>query len=412
MLRDVNTAGRTAVNVDALRSEIRRALIDQKANACPIAMRLAWHASGTYCAATATGGSNGATIRFAPEQSDPANEGLHIVRDLLLRVKQAHPDVSLADLYAVAGCMAVEFLGGPRIPFNFGRTDDVDNRRCPANGRLPDASQGLAHLRAVFGRMGFNDREIVALSGGHTLGRMHKVRSGFDGPWTTAPLKFDNEYYRNLVHLTWVKRDWTGPLQYEDKESGKLAMLPTDIALLSEPATRAVVEEYARSEEAFFRDFAAAFGKLVALGCPPTCQPTYAPAPPSPRSQASAEFREQAMHGSTEHARKLAPSADVHQREATSGRTALHKAAFWGHVEMVTYLLKECHLDPNVQDNYGDTAVHDAAKFGHVAVVRLFVEAKANLALKNHNHQTALELAETHGKAAVVALLREATPKL
>ena len=113
----------------------------------------------------------------------------------------------------------------------------------------------MKHLRDVFGRMGFNDREIVALSGGHTLGRMHKVRSGFDGPWTSQPLKFDNEYYRNLIGLTWVQRQWTGPLQYEDKETGKLAMLPTDIALLSEPATRAIVEEYARRHITLFRSF-------------------------------------------------------------------------------------------------------------------------------------------------------------
>lgn len=39
--------------------------------------------------------------------------------------------------------------------------------------QLPDASQGAEHLREVFYRMGFNDREIVALSGGHTLGRCH-----------------------------------------------------------------------------------------------------------------------------------------------------------------------------------------------------------------------------------------------
>ncbi len=60
-------------------------------------------------------------------------------------------------------------------------------------GFLPDASQGADHLRKVFYRMGFNDKEIVALSGAHTLGRCHEVRSGFDGPWTHAPLRFDNE---------------------------------------------------------------------------------------------------------------------------------------------------------------------------------------------------------------------------
>ncbi len=34
------------INVDAIKSEIRQAIINKKANACPITMRLAWHASG------------------------------------------------------------------------------------------------------------------------------------------------------------------------------------------------------------------------------------------------------------------------------------------------------------------------------------------------------------------------------
>ena len=50
------------------------------------------------------------------------------------------------------------------------------------------------HLRQRerFARMGFDFRELVALSGAHTLGRCHKTRSGFDGPWTGDPLTFDN----------------------------------------------------------------------------------------------------------------------------------------------------------------------------------------------------------------------------
>ena len=92
----------------------------------------------------------------------------------------------------------MRFLGGPCIKYAFGRKDDADGARCPAHGRLPDANKGAEHLREVFGRMGFSDQEIVALSGAHTLGRCHIVRSGFDGPWTSNALRFDNEYYRNL----------------------------------------------------------------------------------------------------------------------------------------------------------------------------------------------------------------------
>jgi hypothetical protein len=39
----------------------------------------------------------------------------------LLNVKKANPEVSYSDLYALAGCVAVEFLGGPKVTFCFGR---------------------------------------------------------------------------------------------------------------------------------------------------------------------------------------------------------------------------------------------------------------------------------------------------
>lgn len=407
MLRDVNVAGSTAVNVDALKSEVRRVLINQKANACPIAMRLAWHASGTYNMQTGTGGSDGGRVRFEPESKDPDNAGLSIVRDLLLPVKQAHPEVSFADLYTAAGVFAVEFLGGPKVPFNFGRTDESDGAKGAPHGLLPDATKGPEHLREIFGkRMGFNDREIVALSGGHTLGRCHRVRSGFDGPWTTHPLRFDNEYYVNLLRRKWRPRKWNGPLQYEDEETQSLMMLPTDIALIEDPKFRVYVEEYAKDEAKFFKDFAIAFGKLVSLGCPANSQPSFQRPPETGRDKASAEFREHAMHGSLLAAKKVAPHADVNQREATSGRTALHKAAFWGHTEMTKYLVKEARLDVNAVDNYGDTPLHDAAKFGHDGVAKILLEGGADPSIKNKMGKDPLTLASEHSKPEVVALLK------
>jgi catalase (peroxidase I) len=74
-----------------------------------------------------------------------------------------------------------------QIPFRPGRVDKADGKSCTPDGRLPDAAQGAQHLRDIFYRMGFNDQEIVALSGAHTLGRCHTDRSGFEGPWTKAP---------------------------------------------------------------------------------------------------------------------------------------------------------------------------------------------------------------------------------
>merc|ERR1719498_1277403 len=137
-------------------------------------------------------------------------------------------------------------MGGPQIPMKYGRKDVSGPEQCAGpksregfadNTGLPDATPpfgcGAAdpatHLRNVFTKkMGFNDEEIVALSGAHTLGRAFKERSGTcpfgygessgtkytnskntaraDGKagigmaggqsWTSNWLTFDNAYYK------------------------------------------------------------------------------------------------------------------------------------------------------------------------------------------------------------------------
>jgi hypothetical protein len=224
-------------------------------------------------------------------------------------------------------------------------------------------------------------------------------------------LRFDNEFYVNLVKRKWRLRKWNGPEQFEDEETGTLMMLPTDLALVKDANFRPIVEEYAKDERLFFREFASAFGKLLALGCPAHVQPNRVQPPQSEKDKASAEFREQAMHGSLLAAKKIAPKADVHQVEATSGRTALHKAAFWGHTDMVGYLVKEAKVGVNVQDNYGDTALHDASKFGHEGVVKHLLEGGANVTIKNKQGQDAIALATQHDKKEIVALLKAAASR-
>ena len=86
-------------------------------------------------------------------------------------------------------------------------------------------------------------------------------------------MAFDNEYFVNLVERTWKPRKWDGNFQFEgtarvpprppapspasplspvtphtDDESGKLMMLPTDIALVTDPKFRPYVELYAKSQ--------------------------------------------------------------------------------------------------------------------------------------------------------------------
>jgi hypothetical protein len=340
-------------------------------------------------------------MRYNPECTDPANAGLSIVQDLLKPVIANHPELSIADIWTYAGGCAVEFLGGPKIPHDLGRLDAPNGSYCPANGRLPDASQGAAHLRDVFYRMGFDDRAIVCLSGAHTLGRCHLVRSGFDGPWTRNPLKFDNHYFRNLINLEWTPKKWDGPLQYEDP-SGDLMMLPTDLALIQDEKFRPFVEAYAKDQELFFKDFAGDFARLLSLGAPSVSPPQL-----SPQQQASAEFREAAMHGSLGVVQRLASTADVHELELSSGRSALHKAAFWGHEGTIDFLINTCKLNGNVQDINGDTALHDAARFGHLKCVQMLLPV-TDSSLRNKDGKNVMEVAVQYAQDQVVALLNQA----
>lgn len=390
---------------NAVRAEVTAAMVNEKANACPMAVRLAWHASGTFDKSDTSeqnGGSDGATMRFAPESTDGANAGLGIMRDVLKPVKDKFPDMSIADIWTVAGAQAVKYSGGPDIPFNYGRSDKPDGATCPVNGRLPDAAQGAAHLRDVFYRMGFDDKDIVTLSGAHTLGRCHKTRSGFDGPWTQNPLKFDNTYFKNLIELEWKPREWDGPLQYASPD-GKLMMLPTDIALKEDPAFLPHVQAYAADEELFFKEFTTAFAKLIALGCPGHCQPGAPALVTAKDTTANAEFRDHAMHGSIEHMKAI-EGFDVNSKEPNSGRTAAHKAAFWGHDHIIDYLAS-LNAAINEQDSNGDTPLHDAARFGHASVVTRLLAAGADKSIQNAKGETAADSAKSYGKDDCVALL-------
>ena len=60
----------------------------------PVLVRLAWHASGTYDKDTNTGGSNYATMRFAPESLHGANAGLNVARTVMEKVKEEFPWIS------------------------------------------------------------------------------------------------------------------------------------------------------------------------------------------------------------------------------------------------------------------------------------------------------------------------------
>ncbi|WOL02347.1 ascorbate peroxidase [Canna indica] len=237
----------------------------------PILVRLGWHDAGTFdkniedwpkC-----GGANG-SLRFEIELKHAANAGLVNALKLLQPIKDKYSGITYADLFQLASATAIEEAGGPKIPMKYGRVDVSGPEQCPDEGRLPDAGppSPAGHLRNVFYRMGLDDKDIVALSGAHTLGRSRPERSGWgkgetkytkDGPgapggqsWTVKWLKFDNSYFKDI----------------KERKDEDLLVLPTDAALFEDAHFKVYAEKYAEDQNAFFKDYAVAHAKLSNLG--------------------------------------------------------------------------------------------------------------------------------------------------
>ncbi|KDP32848.1 hypothetical protein JCGZ_12140 [Jatropha curcas] len=263
------TAASDPAQLKSAREDIKELL---KSTFChPILVRLGWHDAGTYNKNIEEwpkrGGANG-SLRFEIELKHAANAGLVNALKLLQPIKDKYSGVTYADLFQLASATAIEEAGGPKLPMKYGRVDVSAPEDCPEEGRLPSAGppSPADHLREVFYRMGLNDKEIVALSGAHTLGRSRPDRSGWGKPetkytkngpgapggqsWTVEWLKFDNSYFKDIK----AKKD-------ED-----LLVLPTDAVLFDDPSFRVYAEKYAEDKEAFFKDYAEAHAKLSNLG--------------------------------------------------------------------------------------------------------------------------------------------------
>nr|ATL76083.1 ascorbate peroxidase 6 [Eleusine coracana] len=262
--------GDAAAQLKGAREEVKQLL---KATSChPILVRLGWHDSGTYDKNITEwpkcGGANG-SLRFEIELKHGANAGgPKIPMKLIQPIKDKYSGVTYADLFQLSSATAIEEAGGPKIPMVYGRVDVAAPEQCPPEGRLPAAGppSPAEHLREVFYRMGLNDKEIVALSGAHTLGRARPERSGWGKPetkytkngpgapggqsWTSQWLKFDNSYFKDV----------------KERRDEDLLVLPTDAVLFEDSSFKFYAEKYAVDQDAFFSDYAEAHAKLSNLG--------------------------------------------------------------------------------------------------------------------------------------------------
>lgn len=252
-------------DIRALRADIEE-MISDNLPLGPSLVRLAWHEAGSFDCKKKDGAANTASMRFKPECLYGGNRGLEVPRKALEPLKKKYPEISYADLWVLAAYVAIEYMGGPQIPFSWGRVDAKDGSACGPDGRLPDGSQTQKHVRTVFTRLGFNDQETVALIGAHTCGVCHLEYSGFVGPWTHDANGFDNSFFTALLEEDWEVNPKVEQMQMMDRSTTKLMMLPSDMALILDPKYRTYVEAYAKDNDRFNSDFAKAFKKLTELG--------------------------------------------------------------------------------------------------------------------------------------------------
>ncbi|MCL4783324.1 MAG: catalase/peroxidase HPI [Bryobacterales bacterium] len=178
----------------------------------PMFIRMAWHGAGTYRIGDGRGGAGGGQQRFAPLNSWPDNVVLDKARRLLWPVKQKYGRaISWADLYVLAGNVALESMGFRTFGFGGGRPDqwepdesvnwglenewlgdtrrgtqpDFENPLAAVQmgliyvnpegpGGKPDPLGSARMVRETFARMAMNDEETFALTaGGHTFGKTH-----------------------------------------------------------------------------------------------------------------------------------------------------------------------------------------------------------------------------------------------
>ncbi|EOY04513.1 Peroxidase superfamily protein [Theobroma cacao] len=198
--------------------------------------------------------------------------GFEVVDQIKAEVDRVcgRPVVSCADILAVAARDSVVALGGPSWKVRLGRRDSTTASRTLADTVLPSASMDLPALINNFKNQGLNQRDLVALSGGHTIGlsqcsifrnRIYNAtnidpafakerretcpRVGGNTNLASldpTPARFDTAYFKNLVK--------------------KRGLLTSDQALFNGGSTDKLVETYSLNPDAFWDDFAKSMIKM------------------------------------------------------------------------------------------------------------------------------------------------------
>jgi catalase-peroxidase len=262
----------------------------------------AWASAASFRGSDKRGGANGARIRLAPQKDWEVNKsaGLAKVIETLETIQKDFNSsqsngnqgkkISLADLIVLGGCAAVEEAAKRaghevKIAFSPGRTDasqeqtDVhsfavmqpiaDGFRNYLRSGQPLSAEELLVDRAQL--LTLTAPEMTVLVGG-----MRALNANFGqakhGVFTNRPEMLTNDFFVNLLDMNTKWQDSStsdGVFEGRDRATGKIKWTGTRVDLLfgSNSQLRAIAEVYAcdDSKEAFVKDFAAAWNKVMNL---------------------------------------------------------------------------------------------------------------------------------------------------
>lgn len=88
--------------------------------------------------------SSPSSSHFANTRFVYCSAGLEHARLFLEPIKEEFPWITYSDLWTLAGCVAIEEMGGPKIKWKPGRTDFVDDSKVSLS--LPSPREAMNFL--------------------------------------------------------------------------------------------------------------------------------------------------------------------------------------------------------------------------------------------------------------------------
>ncbi|OIT34984.1 PREDICTED: peroxidase 27-like [Nicotiana attenuata] len=190
--------------------------------------------------------------------------------------------VSCSDILALAARDAVELINGPTWAVPLGRRDGRVSILSDALNNLPTPFDNFTTLKTTFGSLGLNVKDLVVLSGGHTIGMSHcfsfsSRMYNFTGKGDTDP-NMDQNYIGRLKikckpgDVTTIVEMDPGSFKSFDTDyytmvSKRRGLFASDAALLTDSQTKAyVLSQVNPYGSTFFEDFGESMIKMGKIG--------------------------------------------------------------------------------------------------------------------------------------------------